>query len=189
MLSYVQLFATLWTVAHQIPLSMGFSRQEYWSGLLCPPQQDLPNPGIGPLSLTSPALAGGFFTTSATWGALICCNSVAKSCSTLCHSMDCSTLCFPVPHYLLEFSQTHVHWVDDAIQPSHPLSSPSLPTFNLSQYQDLFQRVSSSHQVVYSLSNFQICSLFYHWKFVPFDPLYPFLWLSLINNEFFGRRI
>ena len=66
MLSYVQLFATLWIVAHQIPLSMGFSKQEYWNGLLCPPQQDLPNPGIEPLSLTSPALAGGFFTTSDT---------------------------------------------------------------------------------------------------------------------------
>ena len=83
---------TLWAVAHQTPLSMGFSRQEHWSGLLCPPQQDLLNPGIEPLSLMSPALAGGFFTTSATWEALICCYSVAKSYSTLCHFMDCSTL-------------------------------------------------------------------------------------------------
>ena len=57
----------LWTVAHQAPLSTGFSRQEYWSGLLCPSPGDLPNPGIEPISLTSPALAGGFFTTSATW--------------------------------------------------------------------------------------------------------------------------
>ena len=56
MLSYVRLFATLWAVAHQIPLSMGFCRQEYWSGLLCPPPQDLPNPGIKPLCVTSPAL-------------------------------------------------------------------------------------------------------------------------------------
>ena len=115
-------------------------------------------------------------------------SSVAQSCPTL-RSMDCSMPGLPVHHQLLEFTQTHVHFIGDAIQPSHPLSSPSLPTFNLSQYQDLFQRVSSSHQVVYSLSNFQICSLFFHWKFVPFDPLYPFLWLSLINNEFFGRRI
>ena len=59
--------ATPWTVAHQAPLSMGFSRQEYWSGLSCPPQRDLPNPGT---ELTSPALAGRFFTTSATWEAL-----------------------------------------------------------------------------------------------------------------------
>ena len=59
----------MWTIAHQAPLSMGFSRQEYWSGLPCPPPGDLPNPGIEPASLLSPALAGGFFTTSATWEA------------------------------------------------------------------------------------------------------------------------
>ena len=53
--------------SRQAPLLMGFSRQEYWSGLPCPPPGDLPNPGIEPASLTSPALAGGFFTTSATW--------------------------------------------------------------------------------------------------------------------------
>ena len=63
--SCVRLFATLWTVAHQAPLSMGFSRQEYWSGLPCPPPGDPPNPGIEPTSLMSPALAAGFFTTSA----------------------------------------------------------------------------------------------------------------------------
>ena len=66
-----QLFAILWTVAHQAPLSMGFSRQEYWSGLPCPPPGDLPNPGIEPASLMYPALAGGFFTTIATWVALL----------------------------------------------------------------------------------------------------------------------
>ena len=59
------LFATPWTVARQAPLSMGFSRQDYWSGLPCPPPGDLPNPGMEPTSLLSPALAGGFFTTSA----------------------------------------------------------------------------------------------------------------------------
>ena len=59
--------ATLWTVACQALLSMGFSRQEYWSGLPCSPPGDLPNPGIEPISLTSPALAGGFLTTSTTW--------------------------------------------------------------------------------------------------------------------------
>ena len=68
--SYVQFFATLWTVAHQAPLSMRFSRQEYWTGLPCPPPGDLPNPGIEPTILRSPTLAGGFFTTSATWEAL-----------------------------------------------------------------------------------------------------------------------
>ena len=70
-LSHVRLFATPWTVAHQAPLSMGFSSQEYWSGLPCPPPRDLPNPGIEPTSLTSPALAGRFSTNSATWEALI----------------------------------------------------------------------------------------------------------------------
>ena len=55
--------------AHQTPLSMGFSRQEYWSGLPFPSPGDLPNPGIEPTSLTSPALVGGFFTTSTTWEA------------------------------------------------------------------------------------------------------------------------
>ena len=64
----VQLFATPWTVAHQAPLSMGFSGQEYWSGLPCPPPGDLPDPGIEPVSLMSPALAGSFFTMNATWG-------------------------------------------------------------------------------------------------------------------------
>ena len=63
---YVQLFATPWTVAHQAPLSMGFSRQEYWSGLPRPPPRDLPDPGIKPASLMSPTLAGRFFTIGTT---------------------------------------------------------------------------------------------------------------------------
>ena len=62
-------FATPRTVARQAPLSIGFSRQQYWSGLPCPPPGDLPDPGIKPVSLTSPVLAGGFFTTSTTWEA------------------------------------------------------------------------------------------------------------------------
>ena len=66
---------------------------------------------------------------------------------TLCHPMDCNTPGLPVHHQLLELTQTHVHWVSDTIQPFHPLSLPSPPTFNLSQHQDLFKWVSSSHQV------------------------------------------
>ena len=66
LLSHVQFFVILWTVVCQAPLSMGFSRQEYWSGLPFPSPGDLPNPGINPYILTSPALANGFFTTSAT---------------------------------------------------------------------------------------------------------------------------
>ena len=68
---HVGLFATLWTVAFQAPLSMEFSRQEYWSGLPFPSPEDLPDPRIKPASLTSPALAGRFFTTSATWEAQV----------------------------------------------------------------------------------------------------------------------
>ena len=65
----VRLFATLWAVTHWAPLSNGFSRQEYWSGLPCPPPGDLPDSAIKPESLESPTLAGGFFTTSITWEA------------------------------------------------------------------------------------------------------------------------
>ena len=68
--SHILVFATLRIVARQAPLSMGFSRQEYWSGLLYPSPGDLPNSEIEPVSLMSPALAGWFFTTSATWEAL-----------------------------------------------------------------------------------------------------------------------
>ena len=80
------------------------------------------------------------------------------SCVWLCDHMDCSTPGFPVPHQLPELTQTHVHWVGDAIQPSHPLSSPSPPAFNLSQHQDLFQWVSSSHQVAKVLSTCRVIS-------------------------------
>ena len=73
-------------------------------------------------------------------------SSVAQSCPTLCNSMDCSMSGFLVHHQLLELAQTHIHWVSDAIRPSHPLSSSS-PAFNLSQHQGLFQWVSSSYQV------------------------------------------
>ena len=66
---FSHVFVTRWTIAHQAPLSMGFSRQEYWSGLPCPPPGDLPNPGIELMPLRSPAVAGGFFTTSATYDA------------------------------------------------------------------------------------------------------------------------
>ena len=74
-------------------------------------------------------------------------SSVAQSCPTLCDPMNRSTPGLPVHHQLPESTQTHVHWVRDAIQPSHPLSSSSPPTFNLSQHQGLFKRVRSLHQV------------------------------------------
>ena len=73
--------------------------------------------------------------------------SLTQSCLTLCNPMDCSTPDFPVHHQIPEPTQTHVHEVSDAIQSSHPLSSPSPPAFNLSKHLGLFQGVSSSHQV------------------------------------------
>ena len=108
-LSRVQLFVTPWTVAHQVPPSMGFSRQEYWSGLSSPSPGDLPDPGIEP------------------WSPTLSVSSVSQSCPTLrphepqharppCPS---PTAGGPSP------TQTHDHWVGDAIQPSHSLSSPS----------------------------------------------------------------
>ena len=74
-------------------------------------------------------------------------SSVTQLRPNLCDPMDCSTPGFLIRYQLLELTQTHVHRVGDAIQPSHPLSSPSPPAFNLSQYQGLFQSGSSSHQV------------------------------------------
>ena len=79
------------------------------------------------------------------------CCSGSKLCLTFCDPMDCSMPGFPVLHYLLEFAQIHVHWVNDAIQSSHPLS-PTSPAINLSQHQGLSQWVSSSHQVAQVLA-------------------------------------
>ena len=89
-------------------------------------------------------------------------SSVAQSCQTLCDPMDCSLPCLPVHHQLPESTQTHVHRVDDAIQPSHPLSSPSPPALNLSQHQGLFQWVNSSHEVAKVLE-FQLQHQSFHW--------------------------
>ena len=97
-------------------------------------------------------IAGGFFTneppgkpTNQIRSDQI--RSVAQSCPTLCDPMNRSTPGLPVHHQLPEFTQTHIHRVSDAIQPSHPLSSPSPPAPNTSQHQSLFQRVNSSHEV------------------------------------------
>ena len=91
-------------------------------------------------------------------------SSVAQLCATLCDPMDCSTPGFPVHHHLLELTQTQVHYVGDAIQPSHPLSSPSLSTFNLSQHQGLFKYISSSHQVA-NVLEFQLQHQSLQWIF------------------------
>ena len=90
-------------------------------------------------------------------------SSVAQSCPTLCNLRDCSTPGFPVHHQLPEPAQIHVHWVGDASQPSHPLSSPS-PAFNLSQHQGLFKWVSSLHQVAKGLE-LQLQHQSFQWLF------------------------
>ena len=89
--------------------------------------------------------------------------------------MDCSTPGLPVHHQLLEFTQTHVLWVSDTIQPSHPLSSPSPPAFNLAQNQGLFQWVSSLHQVAKVLE-FQLQHQSFQWIF-----RIDFLWDTLVE--------
>ena len=100
---------------------------------------------------------------------------VTQSCLTLCKPMNWSMPGFPVHHQLPEFTQTHVHWVSDAIQPSHPLSSPSTPTFNLSQHQGLFKWVSSSQQVAKVLE-FHLQHQSFQWMFRT-----DFLWDGLVG--------
>ena len=121
--SCVWLFETLWAIARQPPLSMGFSRQEYWSGLPGPPPGDLPDPGIEPQSLISPILAGGFFTTSATWEAPNCtyfkynlwwaltyactCETITIESEYTCHPQNASCLLAipcPSPHLYTEIA-------------------------------------------------------------------------------------
>ena len=89
-------------------------------------------------------------------------SSVSQSCPTLCDPMNCSTPGLPVHHRLPEYTKTHVHWVGDAIQPSHPLPSPSPPALNLSQHQGLFQWVNPSHQVAKVLE-FQLQHQSFQW--------------------------
>ena len=91
-------------------------------------------------------------------------SSVIQACLTLCDPMDWSTPGLPVHHQLPEFTQTRVHWVSDAIQPSPPLSYPSTPAFNLSQHHGVFKWVSSSHQVAKVLE-FQLHHQSFQWIF------------------------
>ena len=97
-------------------------------------------------------------------GFSVYCCSVPKSCQILWDPRDCSAPGFPVLHYLPEFAQTHVHWVSDVFQPSHPLSSPSPPAFSLSQHQALFQWVSSLYHVAKVLE-FQLQHQPFQWIF------------------------
>ena len=104
--------------------------------------------------------------------------SVILSCLTFCNPMDCRMPGFLVHHELPELPQTHVHWVGDAIQPSHPLSSPSPSAYNLSRHQGLFKWVSSLHQVAKVLE-FQLQHQSFQWIFKDWFPLIWTGWISL----------
>ena len=112
-------------------------------------------------------------------------SSVAQSCPTTCNPMNRSTPGLPVHHQLPESTQTHVHWVGDAIQPSHPLSSPSPPALNLSQHQGLFSE--SALRIRWPKfwnSSFSVSPSNEHWGLIPFrtemiERIFPFLWLHL----------
>ena len=193
-----------WTVACQAPLSMGFSKREHWIGLPFPSSGDIPNPGI---ETRSPALQVDSLPTEL-WGKSFlslnlllniliflislsvimrgsinsCCCSVAQSCQTPCSPSDCNTPGFPVLHCPLEFAQTHVCWFSDALQPPHPLSSPSPLAPNLSQHQGLFQWVSSLHQVAKVLE-LQLRHQSFQWIF-RVDFLYNWLAWSSYSTSF-----
>ena len=131
--NWVQLFATLWTVACQVPLSQ--TRILEWVAM--------------------PSSKGSSYSVQF---------SSVQSLSSVWNTVDCSTAGHPVHHQLPEFTQTHVRWVSDAIQPSHSLLSPSSPAFNLSQYQGLFKWVSSSYQVA-EILEFQLQQQSFQWIF------------------------
>ena len=143
---------------------MGFSRQEYWRGffssldeslLLMSVKEESEKAGLK-LNIQKPK----------SWHRVpsVQFSSVALLCPTLCDPMDCSTPGFPVYHQLPEPTQTHVHHVGDAMQPSHLLSSPSPPAFSLSQHQGLFQWVDSLHQVAQVLE-FHLQHQSFQWIF------------------------
>ena len=145
--SHVWLLDILWTVVHQIlsvePLMMTYDMEPIFTCLF--------TNSTSSLGSIHSELSVQF-------------RSVTQSCPTLCDPMDSSMPGFHVHHQLPELIQTHVHWVGDAIQPSHPLSSPSPPAFNLSQHQGIFQWVSSSHQVA-NILEFQLQHQSFQWIF------------------------
>ena len=132
-LRHVWLFVTSWTAAWQASLSFTISRH-----LLKLMSIELMMPSSHHIQCHALLLLSSFPAS----GSSVQFSSATQSCPTLCDPMNRSTPGLPVHHQLPEFTQTHVHRVGDAIQPSHPLSSPSPPTFNLFQHQGLF---SSSH--------------------------------------------
>ena len=137
-LSRVQLFVTPWTAAYQAPPSMGFSREEYWSGVPWPSPNNIQQCSLihGGIYSKTP---GGYLTPRIVQNSMyIVVVQLLSHVQSLCSSMDCSMPSFPVHHHLPELAQTHVHRVGDAIQHSRPLSSLSPLAFNLSQHQGHF---------------------------------------------------
>ena len=143
--SCVWLFVTLWTVTHQALLSMGFSRHEYQSGWPCPPSGDLPYPGVEPMSFMSPALAGGFFNTSAIWEAPQSSLSSVQSLSRI--------RLFAIPWIAARqaplsitnsWSSLRLTSIESVMPSSHLILCPAP---NPSQHQSLFQWVNSLHEV------------------------------------------
>ena len=121
------------------------------------------------------------------------CFSDAKSCPTLCNHLNCSTPGFPVLHYLPEFAQTHVHWVSDAIQPSHPLSPPSLFTLSLSQHHSPHRLDHILHIILYFVF-FPFNNIF--WTYFHFTKCrFPLLFwgalcsLALISHHLFRQSL
>ena len=143
-LSRVQHFATPWAITNQAPLPVGFSRQENWSRLSFPSPGSFPTQGLNPHLLhwevdSLPLSHQGSPLNNIQFSSVQSLSRVQ-----LCDPMNHSAPGLPVYHQLPEFTQTHVHRVGDAMQPSHPLSSPSPLALSLSQHQSLFQWVTSS---------------------------------------------
>ena len=148
--SCVQLFVTLWTIAFQTPLSMEFSRQEYWSGLSCPTPGHLYHPGIEP---ESSALVGGCFTTSTIWESLV--KGISQSVQSLSRVWLFATTWIAARQASLSITNSRsslkLMSIELVIPSSHPLSFPSPPAPNPSQHRGLFQWVSSSYEVAKAL--------------------------------------
>ena len=150
-------------VVHQAPLSMRMLQARTLEWVAMPSSRGSSQPGDG---LQVSRIAGRLFTIWAIHSrwirdapflirvvfgnqsiAVLLLLFSSSACPTLCHPMDCSTSGLPVPHYLLEFAEVHIHWIGDAIQPSHPLLPSSPSAFNLPHHQGFLKWVDSSHQV------------------------------------------
>ena len=158
MFNHVQLFVIPLTVACQDTLSMEFFQARILS--------ELPFPSPGELPLSGDWTHVSCVSCIGRWILYysVQFSPITQSCLTLCEPVDCSMPGLPVHHQFLEFTQTRVHWVSDAIQPSQPLSSPSPPAFKLPQHQGVFKWVSSLHQVAKVLE-FQLQHQSFQWIF------------------------